>query len=656
MSGNADGPDVSRTPDSGGHDDRTTAEQDLLAEIHNLTRLLAEHERATDQAFNEMRRAHTALGWRAQRRFEKVGDRLLRNPILRQPYRMVRRAFEIWVDEGLSSVFTFAARKIGYAIQGRSLIVDDHTWTPPDPDDYQVWIQQQTPTAEAYAAMRVAIATLPDAPLVSVLMASDRDDSQRVRRTMASLQAQVYDRWELSPPFDSLALAQGTQVHAGSVVAVVNPGDVLAPEALFEAVKRLAEDPAADIVYSDQDMVDAAGHRTEPFFKPDWDPELLLATNYLGPFTVVRRPLIDEVGGLRPPFGAGQVYDLMLRASERATRIAHVPKILCHLGPREMTREGIVAHHAAGRDERRAIEDALVRRQRPGRAEPIFTSRGPRCYATRFELARRPLVSIIVPTRNQAALLKTTIDSILAGTDYGPYEIVVVDNGSTDEDALAYLAALGPPCQVHRWPHPFNYSAINNFGVSVSKGEQLLFLNNDVEVIHRDWLTAMLEYAQCPEVGAVGAKLLFTDGTIQHAGVVFIGSGVAQHAFRWAAKEVLGVPRLADLPRNCSAVTGACMMVSRRVFEEVGGFNEQLRVVLNDVDLCLRIRQRNHEVVYTPHALLYHHEGASRGRLHPPQDEARFLQLWPNHASTVDPYYNPNLTDRREDWSVRLHT
>ena len=434
-----------------------------------------------------------------------------------------------------------------------------------------------------------------------------------------------------------------------------NPGDALAPDALFEAVKRLNDDPIADIVYSDQDTIDDAGHRAEPFFKPDWDPELLLATNFLGPFTVVRRRLIDDVGGFRPEFRAGQVYDLMLRASERATRIAHVPKVLCHLGPREMTHDGIVAHHAAGRDERRAIEDALVRRQRPGRAEPMFTSRGPRCYTTRFELTRRPLVSIIVPTRNQAALLKTTIESILAGTDYGAYEIVVVDNGSTDEDALAYLASLGPPCQVHRWPHPFNYSAINNFGVSVSKGEQLLFLNNDVEVINRDWLTAMLEYAQWPEVGAVGAKLLYTDGTIQHAGVVFIGTGVAHHAFRWAAKEVLGVPRLADLPRNCSAVTGACMMVPRRMFEEVGGFNEDLHVVLNDVDLCLRIRERNCEVVYTPHALLYHHEGASRGRLHPPQDEARFLKRWPNHATTADPYYNPNLTDRREDWSVRLH-
>ena len=568
---------------------------------------------------------------------------------------MVQRAFEIWVDEGLSSVFTFAARKIGSVFRGRSIIVDDHDWKPPSHDDYQTWISQQTPTAEAYAAMRAAIGALPDAPLVSVLMASGPDDSERVRRTIASLQAQVYDRWELKP-FDSLALAQGQQVPAGSVVAFVNPGDVLAPDALYEAVKRLNDDPTADIVYSDQDMIDDAGRRFDPFFKPDWDPELLLATNFLGPFTVVRRRLIDDVGGFRRQFGPGQVYDLMLRASERATRIAHVPKVLCHLGLREMTHDGIVAHHAAGRDERRAIEDSLVRRQRPGRVEPMFTSRGPRCYTTRFELTRRPLVSIIVPTRNQLPLLKATIDSILAGTDYGSYEIVIVDNGSTHEDALAYLASLGPPCQVHRWPHPFNYSAINNFGVSLSKGEQLLFLNNDVEVIHRDWLTAMLEYAQWADVGAVGAKLLYGDETIQHAGVIFIGTGVAHHAFRWQPKEVLGVPRLADLPRNCSAVTGACMMVPRRVFEEVGGFNEDLRVVLNDVDLCLRIRERNYEVVYTPHALLYHHEGASRGRLHPPQDEKRFLQRWPAHASTADPYYNPNLSDTGEGWYVKLHS
>jgi GT2 family glycosyltransferase len=598
-----------------------------------------------------MRRAHAALGWRAQLRFEKISDRLLRNRVLREPYRFVRRAFEIWVDHGLPFVFRFAARKIGWALRGRSLIVEDHTWTPPEGDEYQIWVTGRTPTPEAYARMREARMQFRDAPLVSVLMAGQDVDAQAIRRTAESLQAQIYDRWELSHGdtfSDTLRSAKG------DVVAFVTPGDVLAPDALFHAVARLNGDAAVQIVYSDQDMIDPTGRRSEPFFKPEWDPELLLATNILGPFTVVRRTLVDEVGGFRPEFGAGQVYDLMLRVSERAQQIGRVPEVLCHMAPRQATRDGIIAHHAASRDERRAIEDALRRRQRPGCAPSVFTSRGPRCYATRFQLSARPLVSIIIPTRNQAALLQTTIDSIRAKTAYDAYEIIVVDNHSTEAGALAYLASLTPPCAVLRWPHPFNYSAINNAGVRAARGEQLLFLNNDVEVIRPDWLTAMLEYAQEDGIGAVGAKLLYTDGSIQHAGVVLNSRGLPQHAFRWAPQEVLGVPRLADLPRNCSAVTGACMMVPRRVFEDVGGFDEELRVVLNDIDLCLRIRERGFQVVYTPHALLYHYEGASRGRLHPPPDEERFLTRWSHLIDRVDPYYNPNLTDTREDWSLKV--
>jgi len=621
---------------------RRSTEQDLLAEITDLTSLVAAQERAVAESFDEMRRAHASLGWRAQRRFEKIGERLLRNPLLREPYRFVRRAFEIWVDYGLAFVFKFAARKIGAALRGRPLTVEDHTWRP-SPGDYETWIARTTPGAEAYAAMRAERQSLPEVPLVSVMIMPVAAEEQSRRQTVESLRPQVYDHWEI---------CEALETARGSVVAFVRAGDRLAPEALFAAVKRLNADPPADIVYSDQDVIDDDGQRSDPFFKPEWDPELLLATNYLGPFTVLRRSVVDEVGGMRREFGDGQVYDLMLRASERTTRIARVPKVLCHLKPRAMTRDGIVAHHAATRDEKRAIEEALRRRQRPGCAEAIFTSRGSRCYTTRFHLTGRPLVSIIIPTRNQADLLRTAVDSIRDRTDYESYEIVVVDNGSTERGALSYLASLGPPVHVHRWPHAFNYSAINNFAVGVSKGEQLLFLNNDIEIVRPDWLTALLEYAQLPGVGAVGAKLLYSDGTIQHAGVVLKRTGVAHHAFRWAPREVLGVPRLADLPRNCSAVTGACMLVPRKVFEEVGGFDEELRVVLNDVDLCLRIRDRGYAVIYTPHAQLYHHEGSSRGRLHPPSDDDRFLTRWASRFARVDPFYNPNLTDVREDWSV----
>ena len=652
------------------------SEQDLLREIGDLTRLVAEQERAVAESAAEVRRTQATLAWRAHRRFEKLHQRLLRSRVLREPYRVLRRAAEIWIDHGLSDVFRFTVRKIGHATRGGALVVDDHS--PPDPDAYQKWVKRHTPTAAAVAGMRAAAASLPDAPLVSVLMAFDGVDAGPVRRTVESLLTQAYERWELLlavPPATGEALigdlgeagrdrrmrwvqspeaahADAFRESRGEIVAFVNAGDVLAADALFEVVTHLIDQPSCEIVYSDQDSLDGVGQRFDPFFKPSWDPELLLSTNMLGPFVVARRRLLEAVGGLRVECGAGQLYDLVLRASERTSAIARVAKVLCHLGPLDTTREAIVARHRAVRDERKAIEDALVRRGRPGCVEGRFTSRGPRCYTTRFRLERRPLVSIIIPTRDQAGLLQTTIDSILQRTDYDPYEIIVVDNDSRDADALAYLASLRPPCQVHRWAHPFNYSAINNVGVRASRGEQLLFLNNDVEVISAEWLTAMLEYAQFDNVGAVGGKLLYANGTIQHAGVVLNLGGPAQHAFRDTPREIPGAPRLADLPRNCSAVTGACLMMRRRLFDELGGFDESLRVVLNDIDLCLRIREHGYEVVYTPYALLYHYEGASRGRLHPPPDERRFMARWSSQVNRLDPYYSPNLSLTRGDWSL----
>jgi GT2 family glycosyltransferase len=636
---------------STGSGDPPPVEQELLTEIEQLSRLAADQERAAADALDEVRRSHATLAWRAGLRFGKIETRLLRHRLLREPFRMARRAFEIWVDHGFTDVFRFASRKIGSAARGRPLIVDDHTWEPPARDEYQQWLRLHAPDADAYAAMKARSVTLTNAPLVSVLMAGEHRDTPAAIRTTQSLESQVYERWELCT---ARTHGEAFSDARGSVIAFVAAGDVLAPEALFEVITRFADEPATEIVYSDQDSIDAEGRRSDPFFKPQWDPELILATNVLGPFTAVRRTLVERAGGFRSELGAGQVYDLLLRASELTTNISRVAKVLCHLSPREATTDAIVAHHEAARCERRAIEDALTRRRRPGCVETLFTIRGPRCYTTRFRMKLRPLVSIIIPTRDQAGLLRTTVDSILGRTDYDAFEIVLVDNNSRAPDALAYLGSLQAPCHVHRWTDPFNYSAINNFGVRASRGELLLFLNNDVEVISGDWLTALAEYAQFDAVGAVGAKLLYTDGTIQHAGVVLNVGGVAQHAFRCTAREVPGVPRLADLPRNCSAVTGACMMVPRRVFDEVGGFDEALRVVLNDIDLCLRIRQRRYEVVYTPHAILYHHEGATRGRLHPADDEKRFVARWSAQLDRVDPYYNPNLSGTREDWSLRL--
>jgi len=272
----------------------------------------------------------------------------------------------------------------------------------------------------------------------------------------------------------------------------------------------------------------------------------------------------------------------------------------------------------------------------------------------RYRLRGEPRVSIVIATRDKVHLLSQCIGSIETKTRYGCYEIIVVDNGSRDPESLAYLRSIAAKHRVYAYPGKFNFSAINNFGAGHALGEQLLFLNNDVEVITPDWLEAMLEHAQRADVGAVGAKLLYPDGRIQHAGVVVGLNGAAGNVFRFAPAEDERGPRLCDVVRNCSAVTAACLMIPRRVFEDARGFDERLPVAFQDVDLCLRIRREGRLVVYTPFALLYHYEGASRGRRHPTADERLFQRLWADVLQRGDPYYNPNLTHVRDDWSLRL--
>jgi GT2 family glycosyltransferase len=272
----------------------------------------------------------------------------------------------------------------------------------------------------------------------------------------------------------------------------------------------------------------------------------------------------------------------------------------------------------------------------------------------RYPVAGAPLVSIIIATRDRLPLLRQCIRSIEERTAYRRYEILVIDNDSREPDALSYLEALARRWPVHRAPGAFNFAAINNLGVRHARGEHLLFLNNDTQVIAPDWLEAMIEHAQRPEVGAVGAKLLFPDGRIQHAGVVVGLGGIAGHAFKHHTGVRADRAGLPDVVRNCSAVTGACLMVSRARFDEVQGFDERLRVVFNDIDLCLRLRERGYLIVFTPRALLYHYESASRGRREPPDDLKLFRSRWGEALRRGDPYYNPNLTLAREDWSLRF--
>jgi GT2 family glycosyltransferase len=662
----------------GSGDDRQELESSLREEVENLGRIVDHQERTIASLSREVDLHAKALGWRLQQRLIPLRRSLLAIPVVRQIYRALYRILEIWVDEGFVQIFSRAGHKVSLALRGRNFLVEGADRRAPRVEDqYQQWMLLHAPPSRD--DMRAAIGTFQERPLVSLLVCDDTADLPRLAALIATLRGQAYERWELclATPrvsrtthvdLDGLAAdeprvrpilgvdrtatyADALKVASGDFVGVMKTGDELSPDALFQLVKHLNESDA-DIVYSDEDWLSESGHREDPFFKPEWGPDLLLSTNYLERLGIFRRRLVDEVGGFVVAAGRAQVYDLVLRLTERTGRIAHVPRVLYHSRRSPTTADTVLARHAANRDESRVLGEALRRRGVTGRATALFARQGPRCYTVRPDLRQRPLVSIVIPTRDQRALLQTTLESIWARTDYDRYEIIVIDNQSSDADAVRYLESLPPRCQVHRWKERFNYSALNNFGVRHARGEQLLFLNNDVEVIRPDWLTAMLEHAQRPEVGAVGARLLYGDGRIQHAGVVVGVNRAAANAFRTWPGETIGNLRLADLTRNCSAVTGACMMVPRRVFEELGGFDEELRVVLNDVDLCLKIRQRGYLVVYTPDALLYHYEGSSRGRLHPPPDERVFQERWHDVLDRGDPYYNPNLSYRYDDWRI----
>ena len=592
--------------------------------------------------------------------------------------RTFSRTREVWADEGFAGVFRQAGVKFGLLLRGQRFLVDGRG-RPSIEDQYQIWIHRRG-ASPLEREVEQAIAHFTSSPLVSVLTVLNVADAARIGRVLNTLQAQAYPRWELcvaltpgvrdalkgalatmlaSEPRlrveaaigDKPTLADAYRAASGDFLAFIEVDDELAPEALFELVNRLQQEPPSDLVYSDEDAITADGRREDPLFKPDWSPNLLLGMNYVVRFGLIRRRLVDEIGGFSAELGPGQAYDLVLRLTEKTDRIAHVPKVLYHRRSGPTTLEA--TRRVAMEEECCVLAAALSRRGRRGRVTAMSTPQGPHCYVTRFELRDTPLVSIIIPTRNNRELLQNAIESIRRHTDYERYEILVIDNGSTEPGAVEYLASLPPGCQVHRWNERFNYSAINNFGVRHAHGEQLVFLNDDVEVISPDWLTAMLEHAERPEVGAVGARLLYKDGRIQHAGVVVGINQGAANAFRQRSGEATS-PRLADLVREVSAVTGACLMVRRDVFEKVSGFDETMPVIFNDVDLCLRIRRDGYVVLYTPHAQLYHYEGSTRGRRDPKRDRKVFQERWVQLLVSGDPFYNPNLTDRHDDWSLKI--
>ena len=547
---------------------------------------------------------------------------------------------------------------------------------------YQRWLERNQPTPDQLAAMRNEASKFVNRPLVSVITPLFNTLVMRLEETLGSLLAQAYDKWELiliddgsTDPalkkylaaFDqrdsrirlftldrnlgiSGATNYGIDRSRGEWIGLLDHDDLLEPDALFYAVKLLQEHSDADLIYSDEDKITEAG-LDRPHFKPDWSPDYFFSQNYFCHFTMFRRSLIQKVGGFRSEFDGSQDYDLFMRIIEHTNRIYHISRVLYHWRRTENSLAQSIRYKKGALEAgRRAVEEHFLR---SGERAHVAIDWRTHAYWVRRELTEPRRISIIIPTRDQIDLLSRCIDSICQKTSYPNYEIVVVNNGSQSEEARSYFSRFRH--RLLEYSGPFNYSAINNFAVEQTQSPWLLFLNNDIEAIDGEWLTIMAEHVQRSEIGAVGARLLYPDNTVQHAGVV-LGAGlgrIAAHAFRGFAAEHSGVVKQLQLTRNYSCVTGACLLTRRDVFMEVGGFDEQqLPVTFNDVDFCLKLRRAGYLIVYTPFAKLYHSESASRrrSRLEPP--ESQIMRARWGKLLESDPYYNPNLSRERADFSL----
>jgi GT2 family glycosyltransferase len=470
-------------------------------------------------------------------------------------------------------------------------------------------------------------------PLISVVMPVHQTDPAMLRAAVESVRSQIHTRWQLCIADDGttrddtravldevttagddrvsfvrLEPAQGIVaatnaaigLASGAYVAFLDHDDVLSPDALAAVARMLDVDPGLDVIYTDEDKLDPDGRRTEPFAKPDWSPDLLLSCNYITHLLVVRRTLLAEVGGLRAGFDGAQDYDLVLRLSERTDRIGHLaaPLYSWRMSP-SSTAADIAAKPEAHDASRRAVAEALERRGVDATVERGFD---PTWHRVRRRITRRPVVSVVVPTRDRVDLLAPCVDLLRRTVQHEPLELIVVDNDSRDPDTLRYLEHLD--ARVLRYPHRFNYARQMNLAARRASGEVLLLLNNDARPVDDEWFDAMLEHALRPEVGAVGARLRFPSGEPQHEGVVLNAAGVALNldSGPWA---VLG-----ENIRDTSAVTAACMMIRTAVWHEVGGMDERLRVAYNDIDLCLRVGERGWRIVYTHYAQLHHAESS----------------------------------------------
>ena len=538
------------------------------------------------------------------------------------------------------------------------------------------------------------IAKMTHPVVISIILPVYNTPEQWLRSCINSVMNQLYPHWELCIADDastdpevksvlqefaardkrikvtyrsenghiSAASNSALELATGEYVALLDHDDELAEHALYHVARSLQQHPEARLLYSDEDKIDENGARFDPYFKPDWNPELFLRQNYISHLGVYLAAWVREVGGFRDGYEGAQDHDLALRISEQLQdhEIIHIPKVLYHWrATKGSTAKAPGEKDYAASRARRAVEDHLRRNTIPGTV--THTEAG--YLRVKYSLPENPpRVSLIIPTRDRLDLLRMSVGSILANTSYPNFEIIIVDNQSQQPETIAWLkeiAAKDSRVKILSHDKPFNFSRINNDAVARASGEMVGLVNNDIEATDPDWLSEMVSHANRPDVGAVGAKLYYPDGSIQHAGVVLGFGGVAGHAYCGKPQDHAGQMGRAMLVQNMSAVTAACLVVRKAAYLEVGGMNEDLRVAFNDIDFCMRLLKAGYRNVWTPHAELIHHESASRGLEDTMEKQRRFASesqlmksIWGDQLNR-DPAYNANLSLSLEPFSLR---
>ena len=551
-------------------------------------------------------------------------------------------------------------------------------------DDYIEWFDKHKATEEQLDRQRKISKDFKYRPLISILLPTYNTNPTYLRSCIDSVLSQSYDNWELCISDDNSTSEQTKDVikeyvekydnvivtfrkenghiskssntallmAKGDYISLLDHDDILPPNALFEVVNAINKNPEVDLIYTDEDKIDHEGNHIEPFFKPDWSPDFMNSCNMITHFATMKANIIRGVNGFTVGTHGAQDWDLFLKITAKTNNIYHIPKILYHWRKSETSTAMNADSKPYAYINQKNVLRSSVRQRKENAYIDSHVALG--FWRKKYVIPTNPLVSIIIPTKNNFKYIKKCIESIIENTTYPYFEIIIVDTGSTDSQVNNFYGKLindNENIQIVKYKKKFNFSDACNYGADNSNGEYLLFLNNDTEVITHDWIQSLLEHAQRPEVGMVGPKLIFEDKTIQHAGIVLSERDIAFHPFYGQDErvDIFTYIYTANI-RNVSAVTAACSMVSRKKFDEAGGFDPKLRVTYNDVDLNLKLRKKGYYNLYTPYAELFHYESKSVGRINTSERDSTELQeaqnemrkRWGNYLKR-DPFYNDNF-------------